>query len=149
VRFLGHLPDDEYGAEFRGLLATRAWCEHGGMVGREALRDEFSRAALLVLPSLEDNCPMAVLEAMAAGVPVVAAKVGGVPDLIDDGRTGLFCDPCDPASMAAAVERMLASSDTAAACAANARVAARERFAPVVVARRHVEIYRELLQTRS
>ncbi len=50
---------------------------------------------------------MAVLEAMASGVPVLAAKVGGVPDLIEAGRNGLFCDPLDAASMAAGVKQIL------------------------------------------
>ena len=50
---------------------------------------------------------MVVLEAAAAGVPVVAAKVGGVPDLIEDGKTGLLFDPLDAVGMAGAVEKLL------------------------------------------
>jgi glycosyltransferase involved in cell wall biosynthesis len=102
--FLGGVSRDEpYGREFFELLRTRAWCAHGGFVDREKLKTWLRESSLLALPSLEDNCPMTVLEAMAAGVPVVAANVGGVPDLITDGKTGLLCNPLDAASMAGAV----------------------------------------------
>jgi len=83
----------------------RPWCEHHGFVDRTQLKTWLRGATLLALPSLEDNCPMTVLEAAAAGVPVMAANVGGVPDLVADGKTGLLCDPLDAASMGGAVEK--------------------------------------------
>lgn len=149
VRFLGAVPADDYGAEFRALLATRPWCEHGGFADRDALAGEFARASLLALPSLEDNCPMAVLEAMAAGVPVVGAKVGGVPDLIEQEVTGLFCDPLDERSMAGAVEALLADPTRAARMGAAGREQALRRFTPRLVAERHLAIYREVLSTSA
>lgn len=149
VRFLGHVPAGAFGAEFRSLLSTRPWCEHGGFAGRDELADEFSRASVLALPSLEDNCPMAVLEAMAAGVPVVGARVGGVPDLIEDGVTGLLCDPLDERSMADAVDALIADPGRSARMGAAGCEQARGRFAPRVVAERHLEIYREVLSTSA
>jgi len=92
---------------------------------------------------------MAVLEAMAAGVPVIGAKVGGVPDLIEQGITGLFCDPTDNASMAAAVEQVLSDPAGTTARAQTAYTSAQQRFHPRVIAQKHVEIYREVLSTRS
>ena len=147
--FLGQVPGDAYGAEFRALLAERPWCEHAGFADRAALRAWLGRGSLLVLPSLEDNCPMAVLEAAAAGVPVVAANVGGVPDLIADHATGLLCDPLEAESMRRAVAEMLAGRALAERLATNARTAAQARFHPRVIAQRHLEIYREVLATRS
>jgi glycosyltransferase involved in cell wall biosynthesis len=91
---------------------------------------------------------MVVLEAAAAGVPVVAARVGGVPDLIEDGRTGLLCNPLNAASMGGAVEKLLEQPPLARALAAEANRRARERFHPVIIARRHLEIYREVLGRR-
>jgi glycosyltransferase involved in cell wall biosynthesis len=146
VRFLGHAGDDEYAREFRHLIAERPWCELGGFADRDSLRGEFARAAVVALPSLEDNCPMVVLEAMAAGVPAVAANVGGVPDLITPGRTGAFCDPLNEESMASAIEHALESRVEASLWAAAAKEEAIARFHPKAVARRHVEIYREVLQ---
>jgi len=139
---------DSYSDEFFRLMKTRSWCEYNGMASRTELRLAFSKAALMALPSLEDNCPMTVLEAMAAGVPVLAAKVGGVPELIEDGRTGLLCDPLDGANMANAVRRLLTDSSFAARLAAEAKVEARRRFHPQVIARRHVEIYKEVLSSQ-
>jgi glycosyltransferase involved in cell wall biosynthesis len=145
--FLGlGLRDEPYGREFFELLRTRPWCEHHGFVDRDHLKDWLRTAALLALPSLEDNCPMTVLEASAAGVPVVAANVGGVPDLVENGKTGLLCDPHDAASMGGAVEKILTQPELARVLAAEAGRQARERFHPAVIARRHLEIYREALK---
>ncbi len=141
----GHAYDDE----FFQLLESRPWCSYAGFADREKLKVYFQQAAALVLPSLEDNCPMAVLEAMAVGVPVLAAKVGGVPDLIEDGKTGLFCDPLDATSMGTGMVKLLENPNLRRQLAVEAKQGARERFHPTVVARRHLEIYREVLSTCS
>lgn len=144
--FLGQAAKgDPYAEEFFQLVNARPWCTYAGFADRDALRKYLQHASLLALPSLEDNCPMVVLESMAAGVPVVAARVGGVPDLVEDGKTGLFCDPLDPGSMRNAVERMLTNSTMASEMAKTAKSTARERFHPHAIANRHVEIYEEVL----
>ncbi len=148
VLFLGEAPkEDPYVAEFFELLATRPWCIHGGFANRESLKAHLKTASLLALPSLEDNCPMVVLEAMAAGVPVLAAKVGGLPDLIEDGRNGLFCNPLEAESMAVGVQRLLDNPQEALELTKTAKALARERFHPLAIAKRHLEIYREVLST--
>jgi glycosyltransferase involved in cell wall biosynthesis len=150
VVFLGAAPQTEsYCREFFGLVAARPWCRHFDFVGREKLKSHLRGATLLALPSLEDNCPMVVLEAAAAGVPVVAAKVGGVPDLIKDGKTGLFCDPQNAASMGGTVEKLLAQPEFARSLAAEAKARAKERFHPQIIAQRHLEIYREVLAANN
>ncbi len=147
IVFLGQAPKGApYSEEFFQLLASRPWCSYAGFADREKLRSHFRTASLLALPSLEDNCPMAVLEAMAAGVLALAANVGGVPDLIADGKNGLLCDPLDPASMRAGVCRFLENPALCRDLARQAKQDARARFAPRVVAQKHVEIYREVLQ---
>ena len=138
-----------YEAEFLEMVRARPWCQHVGFTDRETLKNYLRDAALLALPSLEDNCPMVVLEAMAAGVPVLAANVGGLPDLIEDGRNGLFCNPLEAASMAAGVARLLESPALGQQLAAEAKQRATARFHPRIIAERHVEIYREVLRMRS
>jgi glycosyltransferase involved in cell wall biosynthesis len=148
--FLGMVShENSYGRDFFELLRTRPWCEHHGFVNRSQLKTWLRGSTLLALPTLEDNCPMTVLEAAAASVPVVAANVGGVPDLIEDEKTGLLCDPLDAASMVGAVEKILTQPELARALAVEANVCAHERFHPSVVARRHLEVYREVVSSRS
>ena len=146
VHFLGQTAAGQaYDEEFLSLVRARPWCTYEGFADRPKLKDVMRKTTLLALPSLEDNCPMVVLEAMAAGVPVMAAKVGGLPDLIEEGKTGAFCDPLAAESIRLAVERALADSAVSKRLAASARQQALERFHPRVIARRHLEIYREVL----
>ncbi len=97
-------------------LARRLGIEHRvtlvGMLDRPQLLEEFQRADLFVLPSLFDSFPIAILEAMAAGLPVIATRVGGVPEVVLDGETGLLVEPGDPKRLASAIE-MLASDASA------------------------------------
>lgn len=134
-----------YDDEFLQMVRDRPWCYYEGTASREQLKGHLREASALALPSLEDNCPMVVLEAMAAGVPVVAAKVGGLPDLIEEGKTGFFCDPLDASSMSRAVEKMLQDRGVANELAACAKDQARMRFHPSIIAQHHVDIYREVL----
>lgn len=139
-----------YDEEFLSLVRERPWCIYGGMADREKLKQHFSRATGLALPSLEDNCPMVVLEAMASGVPVMAAKVGGVPDLIEEGKTGFFCDPKDSRSIAAAFEKLLNNTEaTTGALARRAKEEALTRFHPKSVASEHLRIYKEVLGAKK
>jgi len=136
-----------YSRDFLELIGTRPWCRYEGFTDRSALKKQLALASGLVLPSLEDNCPMVILEAMAAGVPVAAARVGGVPELVRHGETGLLFDPLNEKEMAAAVETLL--TNTMEKIAANAREEALRRFYPEIIAKRHVEIYREVIAGRS
>ena len=132
-----------YEREFLDLIQSRPWCRFAGFADREALKNHLASASGLVLPSLEDNCPMVILEAMAASVPVAAARVGGVPELLRHEDTGLLFDPLNREAMAAAVKSLLASNNEAMVIRANAE--ARRKFHPEVIAARHLEIYKDLL----
>lgn len=68
-----------------------------------ALYQEFD---VFCLPSHTEGLPRVVLEAQATATPVVATRVGGVPEVIDDGETGLLCEPHQPASLAASLDRL-------------------------------------------
>jgi len=134
-----------YDDEFLKLVRERSWCHFGGLADREKLKEYLGGATVLALPSLEDNCPMVVLEAMAAGVPVMAARVGGLPELIEEGVTGLFCDPLDPGSMSATLEKLLQTNSALVEVAKRAKERALARFHPRAVAEQHMEIYRGVL----
>lgn len=135
---------DAYAAQFLSMVRQRDWCHHAGSLGRASLMEELSSATAVVLPSFEDNCPMVVLEAAAAGVPVAASAIGGIPDLIDDEKTGLLFDPRDGKSIACAVRKILTSRPAASAMAAAAGMKCREQNSGRNVARRHIGIYGEV-----
>jgi glycosyltransferase involved in cell wall biosynthesis len=115
------------------------------MIGRENLREEFAQATVLFLPTREDNCPMVVLEAQASGVPVIASNVGGVPDLVEDGVTGLLTNPDLPSTMPIALEKILSDKVLAARLAEGAVKKALACYHPNVIATRHLKIYQEVL----
>jgi glycosyltransferase involved in cell wall biosynthesis len=145
IVFAGEPSRDAYGQEFLRLIRERPWCEYIGFLSREQLKARLAAASFVVLPTLEDNCPMVVLEGMAAGVPVLASNVGGVPDLIEPEKTGLFCDPKRPESFRQGVGKLLAHPSFAQQLAAAARTEAVRRFHPLTIARQHLEIYRQAL----
>jgi glycosyltransferase involved in cell wall biosynthesis len=149
VVFLGQLAADTYGAEFLRMVGERDWCEHQPFTSHQQVKAQMHAATMLALPTREDNCPMVVLEAMAAGVPVLASNVGGVPDLVQHEVNGLFCNPDQPESFVNAVTRFLDDNPFAARIAATAREQARQRFHPLAIAQRHLEIYREVIDKKG
>jgi glycosyltransferase involved in cell wall biosynthesis len=105
-------------------------------------------STLFVLPSLSEALPLAVLEAMAAGCPVVATRVGGVPELVVHGETGLLVEPGDCGALAAAVLELIGDRERARRLSANARRCAREQFDANKAAKRLLGIYKDLSTRR-
>jgi phenylacetate-CoA ligase len=81
--------------------------EFPGYVPAEAIPSWYRRAGILLNASRVDNMPMAILEAFAAGLPVVTTRAGGIPYIVDDGKTGLLVDVDDAAALAAGALRLL------------------------------------------
>nr|WP_275941379.1 glycosyltransferase [Planosporangium flavigriseum] len=102
------------------------------------------RYQFAVLASHYEGLPNAVLEAMAAGLPVVATAVGGVPELLTDDETGLLVPPHSPAELAAAIARVAGDPQLRGRLGAAARKAAATYSVPVCV-ERHDRLYRDLL----
>ncbi|TFV59578.1 glycosyltransferase [Geodermatophilus sp. DF01-2] len=114
-----------------------------GALSPERVAAELSAAAAAVLPALWwENCPMAVLEAAAAGVPVVASAVGGIPELVDDGRTGLLVPPGDAAALAGALIRLVERPDEADRMGRAGWERVRARHAPAAHVAALQEVYR-------
>ena len=101
-----------------------------GWVGPSGKRALLESAAVLAAPSYDDGLPMGILEAMAAGVPVVASAVGGVLEAVSDGVSGLLAPPGDAATLTRHLRRLLLEPQTAARIGAAARETARLRYSP-------------------
>jgi glycosyltransferase involved in cell wall biosynthesis len=100
---------------------------------------------LLVLCSASEGSPMVVLEAMSYGLPVLATAVGGVPDLVRDGETGLLCPAGDGRALAAALARLLADDNLRRRLGAAGFARARRDFDADAWACHHVALYRTCL----
>jgi len=118
IRSLTHLPtnykvliagDGEDHEKLMSLTAQKGLTERVVCIGKkshEELPEILQSADIFVRASLSEGLGNSFLEALAAGLPIVGTPVGGIPDFLEDGLTGVFCQPRDPQSIAAAVKRI-------------------------------------------
>lgn len=111
-----------------------------GAVSQSELAECFASARVMVLPSLSEGLGRVIIEAMLLGTPVIGSRVGGIPDLIVDGETGLLVDAGDESALAAALQRIFAINPQA--MGARARAFALDYFSP----EHYVESYRQLFE---
>ena len=98
---------------------------------------------VFVHPTLEDALPTVLAEAGAAGLPLVASRVGGVPEMVLDGRNGRLVPPDDVPALVAALDQLLSDSQEANRMSEEARAVARERFDIATQAGELARMYRE------
>jgi glycosyltransferase involved in cell wall biosynthesis len=120
LRFLGHLPPSE--------------------IAREHLK-----AQIFVLPTLNDNSPNTLGEAMVSGMPVIASAVGGIPSMVDDGETGLLVQSCDAKGLADKIVYLLTQKEERTRLGRTANLIARARHNPELVAEETIEAYRQII----
>lgn len=116
-----------------------------GNVDRPTLLEELSRSSCLILISKQETAPMIVMEAMAAGVPVIASNICGIPYMIDDGKTGYLVNPTDEEQIINRLSTLLSSPQKAIDFGRRAREVAFNRFHVNVIARRTMDVYLEVL----
>jgi glycosyltransferase involved in cell wall biosynthesis len=143
LRIVGGAPDRDYAAAVAARVRTLGLEDRVKWLGSltaEQLSAEYQRASVLVLPSAQETSPLVIAEAMAAGVPVVATPVGGVADLVEEGRTGFLVEVGDTNALAQRLDELLRDERTRRAFASAARSSA-ERFRPAAVAARVRAVY--------
>ncbi|MFQ5877310.1 MAG: glycosyltransferase [Acidobacteriota bacterium] len=115
---------------------------------RRDVEDVMASLDLLVQPSNWEGFGLTLVEAMAAGIPVVATRVGGVPEVVVDGRTGLLVPPADPDALARACLDLLSDRERALRLGRAGRERARGEFSIEDLVERTAALYRELLDGR-
>ena len=118
----------------------------GPVQGSDELAKLYSSVDVFVAPSRQDNLPNTLVEAQACGTPCVAFDVGGISDIVVDGVTGILAPPEDADALAEGIARILKRGRDE--FADRARSHTLERFASPGVARRHIALYRDLLQSQ-
>ena len=118
-------------------------------LGHREDTDELLQALdIFVLPSLSEGIPMALLEAMAASRAVVASRVGGIPEIVEDGFEGFLVEPMDVDSLAERCRRLIESPDAARTMGEQARKRVERDFSSTAMADRVASVYKELLMPR-
>lgn len=118
-----------------------------GLLDEKSLIAEFSRATALVLPSYQETAPMVIQQAMAAGLPVMATRVGGIPYMVDHGVSGLLCDAGNVESLAASLQSLAYDGRLCSDLAEAGRTKAVESFSADGVARATRKAYEAVLAT--
>jgi len=135
--------------EVRQLAAGLGLADAVHFLGeRPDVPDLLNAMDIFVLPSYSEGLSLALLEAMAAGKPVVATAVGGTPEVVTEGDNGLLIPPRDAAALAGALERLLADPALAQRLGANARNHVRAHFSLDRLGREINEIYGELVEQK-
>jgi alpha-maltose-1-phosphate synthase len=148
----GQADTPELEAEVSGLVqhlqATRPgviWIS--GMLARSEVIQILSHATVFACPSLYEPLGIVNLEAMACGTAVVASRVGGIPEVVADGQTGLLAPPGDPAALAAAINALILDPARAAAMGAAGRDRAGAEFSWATIAAQTAGLYAALAQS--
>jgi glycosyltransferase involved in cell wall biosynthesis len=148
LRVAGSELDAAYARRVRGRVH-----EHGlearvtflGALSPDEMVDEYRRASMVVLPSAQETSPMVIGEAMAAGVPVVATRVGGVPYLVDDSVTGHVFEVGDVETLGERIVAILSDPERQASLGAAGRAKADRSFRTAPLAARVRAVYEEVL----
>ncbi|MFC3469861.1 glycosyltransferase family 4 protein [Massilia oculi] len=146
---LGGSGDLDWVRRRAGELGVANRVETPGWLDAAARDAQLARAWLFCLPSHAEGLPMSVLEAMAAGVPVVATRVGGIPEALADGALGLLVAPRDAPALACAIGRLLDDGPLHARLACAARAAVERHYSAGVVCAALAALYAQLLDERA
>ncbi len=117
-----------------------------GLVTVDEMFEEHSKASMLVLSSKQENAPVVISEAMAAGRPVVATDVGGIPEMIEHGKSGFIVPLYEPEELAASIDCLLSDDGLRKSMGEAGKAAAQQRFRRSVVVGKTIEFYRDVIE---
>jgi glycosyltransferase involved in cell wall biosynthesis len=126
-----------------GERALDGAVEFAGVASPAELERQYARADIFCLPSRVEGLPMALLEAMAFALPVIVTPVGGIPDVVEDGTSGVFVQPGDAEGLASALRSLVLSQGTRERIGAAAQARAQALAAPEKVVAAWQQLYSE------
>ncbi len=148
LALIGPQPDAAYAKVVRDRVTTLELTDNVDIVGsvdNKRMLHEIATARAVVLFSRQENAPTIIAQAMAAGKPVVASRVGGVPEMVDDGETGFLVESEDEATLADRLVRVLRDQHLCLRMGRTGHEIALTRFRPETVAEMTVQAYRTAL----
>lgn len=116
-----------------------------GGVAREDMRKYYAIADIFVLPTIGDNSPITILEAMACKTPIVATRVGGIPELVISGKTGLLCPSRDAKALSESIKFLLAHTNQAESMAERGYQRVVEEFNFDLMIDRYEKLYQQTI----
>lgn len=125
---MGDGPDRSYLEEMTEKMGLSEQVQFAGFVDQATIAANLRASDIFVLPSFAEGIPVALMEAMAIGLPVIATYVGGVTELVVDGETGQVVNASDPIDLARAIEKYVREPEFCATVATNARKRVESEF---------------------
>ncbi len=116
---------------------------------REDVPEILANSDIFVLPSRWEGLPFTIIESMMAGLPIVASKVGGIPELVDDGVTGFLVPPGDHLSLAQAIKKLIDDKNLREEMGRNGREKALKLFTVERMLNETIKVYDEVLKTKN
>ncbi|MDH5179694.1 MAG: glycosyltransferase family 4 protein [Gammaproteobacteria bacterium] len=148
LHLAGEAKIEWYAKKIQDLIAEHQLHDKVKLLGRipqTEVQRELTEASIFVLPSYQENAPMAIAEAMAVGVPVISSNLCGMPYMIDDKRTGFLVDPDDSTALAAIINQLIDNPDLRNTISAAGRDEAYKRYHPDAVANKTLAVYKKII----
>jgi glycosyltransferase involved in cell wall biosynthesis len=120
-----------------------------GRVSQEEVAMYMAESISLILSSRYEAFGLVLAEAMATGTPVIASRVGGIPHVVEDMKTGILVEPSDEQALAEKMMLILKDEDLRERLGRSGREVALRRFHPNVVARKTMKVYEEVISSRQ
>lgn len=139
------LPDNEYAPQLVNRYNLDGRVNFTGKVGLEELVEHYSRAEVAVVPSLYEGFGLPAAEAMACGLPVIATTAGALPEVVEDGKSGILVPPQNAHALAKAIEQLLGDEQLRRVMGEEGRKRVQTHFTWEQAAKKTLEVYQEVL----
>jgi len=143
---IGEGPEKSRLMELSQRLGVQDKVKFLGHVIRESLIQQYERSSVFCLPSLHEACGIVLLEAMVSGKPVVSTSVGGVPEVVKDGETGVLVPPQNVAALAEAINTLLSDDSLRRRLGENAKEYVQRNFSWRNCAQQYIDLYKQVLE---